>query len=172
MGNTWSGNPTEAGSTPSDLSLNASRRQRGATLMEFAIIMPLLVALLIGIVESGWIFAQYLDVRHGAREGARIAAVNFPEGSDPPSMARTDANRDALVAETCSRMSVASAIDVTFTSTGAAEAPISVAAEAPADTLTGLLDWAFGSLSVSSSTVLHAEQEATWTNTDPGGQSC
>ena len=172
MGNPWSRKSTRAGLEIADVGSNASRAQRGATLMEFAIIMPLLVMLLVGIIESGWVFAQYLDVRHGAREGARIAAVNYPEGSDPPAMTRTDANRDALVAETCSRMSVASSIKVAFTSTGASEAPIGVTAIAPADTLTGLLDWAFGTLSVSSSTVLHAEQEATWTDTDPGGQSC
>ena len=40
-------------------------------------ILPLFVLLLFGMMEAGWAFAQSNDVRHGAREGARLAAVNF-----------------------------------------------------------------------------------------------
>lgn len=50
--------------------------ERGANLVEFAVLAPLLIILLLGIVEFGWLFGQVNDVRHGAREGARIAAVN------------------------------------------------------------------------------------------------
>ena len=51
-------------------------RERGATLVEFAIIAPILFALLFGIVDFAWMLGQHQDVRHGAREGARLAAVN------------------------------------------------------------------------------------------------
>ena len=171
MGILWSGRRTKAGLEGSDVAPNASREtDRGATLMEFAIIMPLLVILLIGIVESSWVFAQYLDVRHGAREGARLAAVNYPEGTDAP-VATPGDNLNALVAETCSRMNLASGITVSFASAGGKADPITVAVEAPSDTLSGLLDWAFGSLTVSSTAVLHAEQPATWA-TGAGNQSC
>lgn len=51
-------------------------REGGAALVEMAIVTPLLVLLLLGIVEFGWLFGQYNDVRHGAREGGRYAAVN------------------------------------------------------------------------------------------------
>jgi Flp pilus assembly protein TadG len=51
-------------------------RERGAALVEFAILMPLLLLLILGIIEFGWLFGQFNDVRHGAREGARFAAVN------------------------------------------------------------------------------------------------
>jgi hypothetical protein len=50
--------------------------ERGAALIEFAIILPLLLVLLFGIMEASWAFAQVNDVRHGAREGARLAAVD------------------------------------------------------------------------------------------------
>jgi len=50
--------------------------QRGAALVEMAIVLPLLLILLFGIIEASWAFAQQNDVRHGAREGARAAAVN------------------------------------------------------------------------------------------------
>lgn len=52
------------------------RRERGATLVEFAIIAPILFALVFGIIDFAWILGQHQDVRHGAREGARLAAVN------------------------------------------------------------------------------------------------
>jgi Flp pilus assembly protein TadG len=159
-----------------------SRRERahsaeGATLIEFAIIFPLLVLLLVGIVEFSWLFAQYLDVRHGAREGVRLATVNFPEGSDPPVMTRTQTNTATLLDETCSRMNTASGVAVTFASLGDVSDPITVTASAPADTLSGLLDWAIpATLTLDSTVVLHAEQEATWADTDvftyPNGQPC
>jgi Flp pilus assembly protein TadG len=55
------------------------RRDRGANLVEFALIAPLLIILVLGIVEFGYLFAQYNEIRHGAREGARYAAVSNPD---------------------------------------------------------------------------------------------
>lgn len=57
--------------------------QRGASLVEFAVLAPLLLILVLGIVEFGWLFGQFNDVRHGAREGGRYAAVNGGPGIDP-----------------------------------------------------------------------------------------
>ena len=50
--------------------------ERAAALVEFAILAPLLVFLLFGIVEFGYKFGQFNDVRHAAREAARFAAVD------------------------------------------------------------------------------------------------
>ncbi|MGH9198793.1 MAG: TadE/TadG family type IV pilus assembly protein, partial [Acidimicrobiia bacterium] len=43
----------------------SNRKERGANLVEFAILAPLLFALLFGIVDFAWILGQYQDVRHG-----------------------------------------------------------------------------------------------------------
>ena len=67
------------------------RRQRGASIVEFAIVAPLLFLLLFGIIDFGWAFSQNLDVKHAAREGARLAAVNAADGTDP------DDRLDALI---------------------------------------------------------------------------
>jgi Flp pilus assembly protein TadG len=56
--------------------------EKGAALVEFAVLAPLLIILVLGIVEFGWLFGQYNDVRHGAREGARFAAVNAGDSSE------------------------------------------------------------------------------------------
>ncbi|HIE21686.1 MAG TPA: pilus assembly protein, partial [Acidimicrobiia bacterium] len=42
------------------------RDDRGAALIEFALLMPLLIILILGIVEFGWKFGQFNDVRHAA----------------------------------------------------------------------------------------------------------
>jgi Flp pilus assembly protein TadG len=50
-------------------------RQKGQALVEFALVLPLLLLLLFGIVEFGRIFAADLMVIQSAREGARVGAV-------------------------------------------------------------------------------------------------
>ena len=52
------------------------KRERGASLVEFALILPFLLVLALGIVEFGFVLGQMNDVRYGAREGARLAASN------------------------------------------------------------------------------------------------
>jgi Flp pilus assembly protein TadG len=49
--------------------------------VEFALIAPVLVLLLVGIVQFGYTFFQYLEVSHAAREGARWAALGVDAGS-------------------------------------------------------------------------------------------
>ena len=76
-------------------------REGGASLVEFAMIMPLIIILLLGIIEFGWVFGQYNDVRHGAREGARLGAVNAGDNT-------------ALLNDTCDSMDLTSPASVEF----------------------------------------------------------
>jgi Flp pilus assembly protein TadG len=141
-------------------------------LVEFALLAPLLLLLLIGLVEFGWLFAQNLDVRHGAREGARLAAVNYPEGPEPNSGSRSDANRDALIAEVCTRMQTPTDADVSISSPGSVGDAATVTVSTPGETLTGFIDFLLPpSLSLNSTVQIRLEQAATWTNTS-GPQSC
>jgi Flp pilus assembly protein TadG len=86
------------------------------------------VLLVFGIIEFSWAFAQNLNVRHGAREGARLAAVNFVP----------------LVNETCARMDIVSGASVTLASTdinggglGVGD-EVAVTVDAPLNPITGL----------------------------------
>ncbi len=54
-------------------------RDRGASLVEFAVALPLLLILVLGIIEFGFVLAQMNEIRHGALEGARYAAVSRPD---------------------------------------------------------------------------------------------
>lgn len=55
------------------------RNERGATLVEFAIAIPVLLLLIFGIMEFGWIFHGWVTLTAAAREGARLAIVNESE---------------------------------------------------------------------------------------------
>lgn len=60
------------------------RGEDGASLVEFALILPILALLLFGLIDFGFIYNDYLQVRQGVRDGARQGAVaNF--GSVTPS---------------------------------------------------------------------------------------
>ena len=50
-------------------------REDGATLVEFAVLMPLLLLMIIGITEFGIGFKDWLTVANATREGARMGAV-------------------------------------------------------------------------------------------------
>lgn len=54
----------------------------GATLIEMAVALPLLLLLVIGTIEVGVAFKDYLTVSAASREGARIAAL---AGTNPQS---------------------------------------------------------------------------------------
>jgi hypothetical protein len=63
-------------------------REKGQTLVEFALILPILLLVIFVIVESGRIFQAYITVQHAAREGARYAITGrweeeFAEQPDP-----------------------------------------------------------------------------------------
>jgi Flp pilus assembly protein TadG len=58
--------------------LNIRRRlmcDRGAELIEFAIVTPLLLLLVFGIANFGLMFQRYEVLTNAAREGARVAAL-------------------------------------------------------------------------------------------------
>ena len=146
-----------------------NRNDRGANLVEFAFVMPFLILLVMGIIEFGWVLATNLDVKHGAREGARITAVNEPAGGNT-----------SLGAEICSRMSIAGDAPTTVAWLGVdldGEPGVNVGDGVEVtvetnqlNTLTGILDWVFSGLSELESTVeIRIEQTPDWSN---GTYSC
>lgn len=50
-------------------------RKRGAALVEFAVVLPLLLVLLFGIIEFGWVFMVRQTLSSAAREGCRMAVL-------------------------------------------------------------------------------------------------
>lgn len=51
-------------------------RKRGQALVEFALVFPLLLLMLFGIIDAGRLIYTYNTVANAARNGARVAIVN------------------------------------------------------------------------------------------------
>jgi Flp pilus assembly protein TadG len=54
------------------------RTERGASAVEFALVVPILVLVLAGIVNFGFVLAQQISLNNGARQAARFAVVDGP----------------------------------------------------------------------------------------------
>jgi Flp pilus assembly protein TadG len=68
------------------------KKEDGQALVEFAILLPILLLLLLGILQFGVVFNNYIQVTSAAREGARKAAVSRSLGvAGATSAARTAA---------------------------------------------------------------------------------
>jgi Flp pilus assembly protein TadG len=145
------------------MELNLKKRvaQRGASLVEFAMVAPLLMMLVMGIIDFGWILSQNQDVRHGAREAARLAAVD----------AGSIASMTTLV---CDAMNVSSGATVTFDpGAGSVGATGAVTVDSPVTTLTGFSSLPFvGAIyptTFTESLTFRLEQAASWSS---GSATC
>jgi TadE-like protein len=146
-----------------------ARSERGAALVEFALVVPILVLILFAIVEFGWAFFQNLDVRHGAREGARLAAVNYSRTG-----AVGDDQRAEIIAETCRRMDSSEQVEVGVALIDGSDGnegvndvgdSVIVSVRAQLDQLTGFLGFALDDVQLKSTVETRLEQEASFTST-------
>lgn len=55
--------------------------ERGAALVEFALVLPLLLVVVLGMLDFGKVFNYWIDATHLANEGARWAVVNQNPGT-------------------------------------------------------------------------------------------
>lgn len=64
------------------------RKYRGAAVIEFAVLLPLLAIIVFGIIEFGFLWLQSHYIANAAREGARIAVkldqADDTDGGSPP----------------------------------------------------------------------------------------
>jgi Flp pilus assembly protein TadG len=56
--------------------------ERGAQLVEFALVLPLLLLVVLGILDFGLLFQRYEVLTNAAREGARVAILPDYEQDD------------------------------------------------------------------------------------------
>jgi Flp pilus assembly protein TadG len=76
------------------------RADDGASAVEFALVVPLLLLLVFGIIDFGVLFGQNLAINNAARDGARYAVVRQIDGSPARScyqvLSRTRAASQAI----------------------------------------------------------------------------
>lgn len=72
------------------------QRRRGASAIEFAMALPLLVYVAMGTLEYSWFLYQRTQVVHAVREGVRLAAVSEVGDSPAPDTLASARTADVL----------------------------------------------------------------------------
>lgn len=57
------------------------RKENGQATVEFALVLPILILLIFGIMDFGWLFYNKLEINNASREGARYAAIHWNESN-------------------------------------------------------------------------------------------
>lgn len=72
------------------------RSERGAELVEMALVLPVLLMVLVGIVEFGFMFQRFLVLSNAANEGARVAILPSYGAGDAEARAIAYAEQSGL----------------------------------------------------------------------------
>lgn len=96
------------------------KKEKGQSMVEFALILPILLLLLCGIIDFGWIFGNQLMANNAAREAARYSAIHYYDSNtdnDQAIAAGIVANRASTLTSPVTTVTVSSgSITVTVTS--------------------------------------------------------
>ncbi len=112
--------------------------ENGAAAIEFALVLPLLLTVVFGIVEFGWAFGQQVSLGNAAREAARTMAIHWAEPD-----AETEAIAEGLAAAPLTPDAVVEITSINCAPTNPDDDPLSVTARASlaAPGLTGFFNW-------------------------------
>jgi len=56
-----------------------NRRQRGQSMVEMALVLPLFLVIVMATIDFGWALRSYIVLTNSAREGARVGAIGASE---------------------------------------------------------------------------------------------
>jgi Flp pilus assembly protein TadG len=142
------------------------RGDQGAAIVEFALVMPLLLLVIFAIVEFGYGYGQSLDVKHGAREASRLAAVNYRT-----SVVTGSTQTAQIISAACDRMQIVggtanTTVALAYVDSGPAAADrghfARVTVTRPLVQITGFLDFALEGVVLKSEVETRLETDATW----------
>ena len=144
--------------------------ERGATLVEFAFVLPIFFLFVFGVIDFGWAFAQNLDVKQGAREGGRIVAVNGGTGSGT---VQCQSIQTQIRGRTQDLNSAAVVVLLSFTDSNGNGAKdigdlAAVTVKYPISSVSGVLT-SFLNGTMQSRVSVRLEQGGTWATTDTNG---
>ena len=81
----------------------ASPRNRGQALVEFALVLPIALLILLGILQFGFLFSGQIGVINAVRETARYGSTS-PINTNSGNVATTAATKSAAAAATRRRI--------------------------------------------------------------------
>lgn len=115
--------------------MKSTDKERGASAVEFALVLPVLLAILLGIMEFGFLFNQQASATNAAREGARYAAVHYPDAGF------SAANAVGAARAAAPTLPVSTAITITFSGGScAAGRTVTATVKPPRGWLTGFFN--------------------------------
>lgn len=74
--------------------MNNLKDQKGQALVEFAIVLPILLLLVMGILQFGMMLNSYLTIENAAREGARTGIIGSSDSEIQNLIISTSPNLD------------------------------------------------------------------------------
>ena len=121
--------------------------EKGQSAVEFALTLPILIVLLCGIIDFGWLFSCDIAATNAAREAARYTAVHYYDSSTDDDLAKAQ----SIVLEDAPQLPTSST-SVTLTSldldNDGIQESIQVAVSSPVQLLTGLTSAIIGKSSI------------------------
>lgn len=117
--------------------------ERGASLVEFALVLPIFALMLFALIDFGLVFAGFITLRNGVGSGARAASVNYVDPTcvtAPNPMVCTIENRIGRLPGTkASTLTVTIALPVgSDGNSGQVGDPVQVCASADLQSSTGI----------------------------------
>ena len=126
---------------------------RGQSLVELALVLPLLALILLGILDLGRVFHAYITITNAAREGAFYASVCIPEADPVRGCPNNSPIQSWVVAEAAGSGITISAADVLVERPSSAPGqPVTVKVSVPFSALSTMIGsfWGGGALTLRS----------------------
>jgi Flp pilus assembly protein TadG len=166
-----------------------ARGERGAALVEFALILVLFFVLIFGMIEFGSDYNNYIAVRNGTREGARLGIVNdlnnapackingatvTPPATITSATPALDAT-NALICKTKDRIGLSSStvkVKVVVPPSATIGSSLQLCASYPVNSITGLVSSFVAGKTLVSNVTMRLEQVPTFTSLTETGTAC
>jgi Flp pilus assembly protein TadG len=123
------------------------KSEKGQSLVEFALVLPVLILILLAIVDFGRVYHVYLTIDHAGREAARAASI----GKDDTNIKSTAVNYASSINLTTGQVS----ISPTGSRSSGVEATITITY--PITFLTPMIGGIVGPLTLTDTTTMRVE---------------
>ncbi|PGS51940.1 TadE/TadG family type IV pilus assembly protein [Bacillus sp. AFS041924] len=122
------------------------KSEKGQSLVEFALVLPLLAMLILAIVDFGRIYHVYLTLDHAGREAARAASI----GKDDTTIKSVAVNDASSINLTTDQVSISP-------STRSSGSDVRITITYPVDFLTPVIGQIIGTFDLKDTTVMRVE---------------